>query len=245
MRPACEVAGKVLDEVSAYIKPGMTTREVDNFAAERIKSYGGKSAFLGYRKYPCYTCLSVNSEVVHGLATERELRLGDIVSVDVGVLYKGFIGDTARTVAVGGCSLAAQQLLEVTEQSLYLGIAQAKADNRVVDISIAVQQYVEKHGFSVVREFVGHGVGRTMHEEPQVPNFDEGRKNSPKLRPGMTIAIEPMVNAGLPGVKILKDGWTVVTQDGSLSAHFEHTVLITDGEPEILTWVKPSASRLA
>ena len=178
MRPACEVAGKVLDEVSAYIKPGMTTREVDNFAAERIKSYGGKSAFLGYRKYPCYTCLSVNSEVVHGLATERELRLGDIVSVDVGVLYKGFIGDTARTVAVGGCSLAAQQLLEVTEQSLYLGIAQAKADNRVVDISIAVQQYVEKHGFSVVREFVGHGVGRTMHEEPQVPNFDEGRKNS-------------------------------------------------------------------
>ena len=245
MRLAGAVTGKVLDEVSAFIKPGLTTRAIDNFAAERIKFYEGKSAFLGYRKYPCHTCLSVNDEVVHGMASERELRFGDIVSVDVGVLFKGFIGDTARTVVVGGCSAAAQRLLDVTEQSLYLGIAQAKPGNRVVDISIAVQQYVEQNGFSVVREFVGHGVGRTMHEEPQVPNFDEGKKNSPRLKPGMTIAIEPMVNAGRPEVKILKDGWTVVTQDGSLSAHFEHTVLITDGEPEILTWVKPSALGLA
>ena len=242
MRPAGLVAGKVLAEVAAFIKPGLTTRQIDNFAAERIRSYDAKSAFLGYRNYPCHTCLSVNDEVVHGLATERELRFGDIVSVDVGVVHKGFIGDTARTVAVGGCSVAAQRLLDVTEQSLYLGIAQARPGSRVLDISLAVQRYVEQNGFNVVREFVGHGVGRTMHEEPQVPNFDEGRKSSPKLKPGMTIAIEPMVNAGRPEVKILKDGWTVVTQDGSLSAHFEHTVLITDGEPEILTCVKkPSA----
>jgi methionyl aminopeptidase len=246
MRPAGLVAGKVLDEIAAFIRPGVTTRQVDNFAAERIRSYDAKSAFLGYRKFPCYTCLSVNEAVVHGLASERELQFGDIVSVDVGVTYKGFIGDTARTVAVGGCGVAEQRLLDVTEQSLYLGIAQARSGNRVVDISLAVQQYVEQNGYSVVREFVGHGVGRTMHEEPQVPNFDEHKKNSPRLKPGMTIAIEPMVNAGRADVKILKDGWTVVTQDGSLSAHFEHTVLITDGQPEILTWAKlPFASKLA
>jgi methionyl aminopeptidase len=246
MRPAGVVAAKVLDEIAAFIKPGITTRQVDNFAAERIKGYDAQSAFVGYRKYPCYTCLSVNEGVVHGLASERVLNFGDIVSVDVGVRYKGFIGDTARTVAVGGCSVAAQRLLDVTEQSLQLGIAQARPGNRVLDISLAVQRYVEDNGYSVVREFVGHGVGRTMHEEPQVPNFDEGKKNSPKLKPGMTIAIEPMVNAGRPEVKILKDGWTVVTQDGSLSAHFEHTVLVTDGEPEILTWAKtPSVSQLA
>ena len=242
MRPACVVAGKVLDEIAAFIKPGVTTRQIDNFAAERIKSYDGKSAFLGYRKFPCHTCLSVNDEVVHGIATERELKFGDIVSVDVGVVHKGFIGDTARTVAVGGCGVAAQRLLDVTEQSLYLGIAQARPGNRVLDISLAVQRYVESNRFSVVREFVGHGVGRSMHEEPQVPNFDEGKKSSPKLKPGMTIAIEPMVNIGRPDVKILKDGWTVVTQDGSLSAHFEHTVLVTDGEPEILTWAKMSSA---
>ena len=238
MRPACLVAGTVLGEIAAFIRPNVTTRQIDNFAAERIKAHDAKSAFLGYRKFPCYTCLSVNEEVVHGLATERELKFGDIVSVDVGVTYKGFIGDTARTVAVGGCSVKAQRLLDVTEQSLHLGIAQARPGNRVLDISLAVQRYVEANGYSVVREFVGHGVGRTVHEEPQVPNFDEGNKNSPKLRPGMTIAIEPMVNAGGMEVKILKDGWTVVTRDGSLSAHFEHTILITDGEPEIMTWVK-------
>ncbi|HXF09710.1 MAG TPA: type I methionyl aminopeptidase [Desulfuromonadaceae bacterium] len=242
MRPACVVAGEVLDEIAAFIKPGITTKQVDEFAAERIKARGAKSAFLGYRKYPCHTCLSVNDEVVHGLATARELQFGDIVSIDVGVTHKGFIGDTARTVAVGGCGVLAQRLLDVTEQSLYLGIAAAKPGNRVTDISRAVQQYVENHGFSVVREFVGHGVGRTMHEEPQVPNFVDPRSNH-KLKPGMTIAIEPMVNAGRPEVKILKDGWTVVTQDGSLSAHFEHTVLITDGEPEILTCAPKTLSK--
>lgn len=243
MRPAGAVAATVLEEVSAFVKPGVTTRQVDQFAAERIRHHGGKSAFLGYRKYPCHTCISVNDEVVHGLANERQLRFGDIVSVDCGVIYKGFIGDTARTIAVGGCGVAAQRLMDVTQQALAEGVARAVAGHRVTDISRAIQTYVEGNGYSVVREFVGHGVGRTMHEEPQVPNYVDARSNQ-RLRPGMTIAIEPMVNAGRPEVKILKDGWTVVTQDGSLSAHFEHTVLITDGEPEILTWPAQTPSKL-
>lgn len=243
MRPACAVARVVLNEVAEYAKPGITTRDLDEYAAERIKHYGARSAFLGYRKYPCHICISVNDQVVHGIAGSRQLRFGDIVSLDVGVVFNGFIGDTARTVAVGGCGLLAQKLMDATEKSLHEGIAKAVPGNRVVDISRAIQTYVESNGFSVVREFVGHGVGRTMHEEPQVPNFVDG-KSSPKLRPGMTIAIEPMVNAGMPGVKILNDGWTVVTQDGSLSAHFEHTVLITESEPEILTCPEKMPSRL-
>jgi methionyl aminopeptidase len=244
MRPACVIAAQVLGEVAGFVKPGVTMLDVDRFAAERIKAHGAKSAFLGYRKYPCHICISVNEQVVHGLAGPREIKFGDIVSLDVGVIYNGFVGDTARTVAVGGCSLEAQRLMDVTERSLYEGIAQAIPGNRVVDISRAVQNYAESNGFGVVREFVGHGVGRSMHEEPQVPNFVE-KKPSPKLRPGMTLAIEPMVNAGKPGVKMLNDGWTVVTQDGSLSAHFEHTVLITESEPEILTCSekKPSQSK--
>ncbi len=247
MRPACRLAGKVLEEVASFIKPGVTTKQVDEFAAERIRENGAKSAFLHYvvggREYPCNICISVNDEIVHGLAGERELRFGDIVSLDVGISYNGFIGDTALTVPVGGCGVAAQQLMDVTEKSLYEGIAAAVSGNRVTDISRAVQTYVESRGYSVVREFVGHGVGRSVHEEPQVPNFVDSRMNH-KLRPGMTIAIEPMVNAGRPDVKWLKDGWTVVTQDGSLSAHFEHTVLITSGEPEILTWSERMPSKL-
>ena len=243
MRRACAVAGAVLNDVAAFIQPGVTTKQVDDFAAARMQHYRARSAFLGYHKYPCQICISVNEQVVHGLAGPRQLRFGDIVSLDIGVVCDGFIGDTARTVAVGGCSLLAQKLMDVTEKALYEGIAQTRPRNRVVDISRAVQNYVEANGFSVVREFVGHGVGRKVHEEPQVPNFVDG-KPSPKLEPGMTIAIEPMVNAGLPGVKILNDGWTVVTQDGSLSAHFEHTVLITEGEPEILTWPERTPSQL-
>jgi len=243
MRPACAIASSVLDEVAAFIQPGVTTKQVDEFAAGRIKALGAKSAFLGYRKYPCHLCISVNEQVVHGLAGPRQLRFGDIVSLDVGVVYNGFIGDTARTVAVGGCSVAAQRLMDVCEKALYEGIAQALPGQRVVDISRAVQKYVEGNGFSVVREFVGHGVGRTMHEEPQVPNFVDG-KASPKLRPGMTLAIEPMVNAGSATVKILNDGWTVVTQDGQLSAHFEHTILVTESEPEILTCCEKTTSKL-
>jgi methionyl aminopeptidase len=234
MRAAGAVAAAVLDDVAAFVAPGKTTLEIDEFGASRIRHYKGKSAFLGYRKYPCHLCVSVNEEVVHGIAGPRRLQFGDIVSLDVGVTYQGFIGDTAMTVAVGGCSPLAQKLMDVTDQALREGIKQAVSGNRVSDISRAVQKCVEQNGFSVVREFVGHGVGRTMHEEPQVPNYVDG-KPSPRLRPGMTIAIEPMVNAGRPEVRILPDGWTVVAADGLPSAHFEHTVLITEGEPEILT----------
>ena len=235
MRQACGIAAAVLGEVAAFIQPGVTTGAVDQFAAGRMQHYGARSAFLGYRRFPCHTCISVNEQVVHGIAGERLLQFGDIVSVDVGVRFQGFIGDNARTVAVGGCDVLAQRLMDVTERALGEGIAQATSGRRVSDISLAIQACVESHGFSVVREFVGHGVGRSMHEEPQVPNFVDG-KGSPRLKPGMTLAIEPMVNAGGPSVKVLKDGWTVVTQDGKPSAHFEHTVLVTDGAAEILTW---------
>lgn len=240
MRPACQVARRVLEEVAAWIQPGMTTREVDNYAATRIQAYEAKSAFLGYKGYPCNICISVNEEVVHGLAGHRRLQFGDIVSLDVGVKLNGFIGDNACTVPVGGCDVVNQKLMDVTEKALEAGISQAVDGNKVNDVSRAIQSLVESNGFSVVREFVGHGVGRTMHEEPQIPNFVGGGR-SPKLRAGMTLAIEPMVNAGGAAVKILKDGWTVVTKDGKPSAHFEHTVLVTDCEPEILTCVpKPS-----
>ncbi|MFN3409329.1 MAG: type I methionyl aminopeptidase [Limisphaerales bacterium] len=243
MRPACAVAARVLEEVSAFIRPGVKVSEVDAYAGERMRHYGARSAFLGYRKFPSQACISVNDQVVHGLAVPRELKFGDIVSLDIGVIYNGFIGDNAATVAVGGCGLEAQRLMDVTRQALYEGISQAVAGNRVSDISRAIQNFVEGSGYSVVREFVGHGVGRSMHEDPQVPNYVDPKCNQ-RLRPGMTIAIEPMVNAGLPGVKILNDGWTVVTQDGSLSAHFEHTVLITEAEPEILTCPQEMPSRL-
>jgi methionyl aminopeptidase len=242
MRPACRVAAQVLAEVAAAVRPGVTTRELDRLAAERIRHHGAKSAFLGYRNYPCQVCISVNEEVVHGLAGDRRVEFGDLVSLDVGVRMNGFVGDTARTVAVGGCSVLAQRLMDVTERALHEGIAQAVAGNRVADISRAIQRCVESHGFSVVREFVGHGVGRTVHEDPQVPNFVDG-KASPSLRPGMTLAIEPMVNAGGAAVRQLKDGWTVVTQDGKPSAHFEHTVLVTEAEPEILTCLEPRVTR--
>ncbi len=235
MRIAGSVANTVLKEAAAFIQPGVTTREVDEYAGERIKAYTAESAFLGYKGYPCNICISVNEEVVHGMAGPRRIQFGDIVSIDVGIRYEGFIGDNALTVAVGGCDPLAQNLMDVTEKSLYEGIAQAKAGNRVVDISRAIQLYVEANSFSIVREFVGHGVGKAVHEDPQIPNYVEKRGISPKLKAGMTLAIEPMVNAGTPQVKVLSDGWTVVTQDGLPSAHFEHTILVTKDEPEILT----------
>ncbi len=243
MRAAGAVASAVLNDIGTWVTPGVTTQEIDDFAASRIKSYGARSAFLGYRKYPCHVCLSVNEQVVHGLAGDRRLDFGDILSVDVGVVFLGYIGDTAKTVAVGGCDVLAQKLIDVTEKSLYEGIARAVPGNRVVDISRAIQNYVERHGFSVVREFVGHGVGRSMHEEPQVPNYVDS-KSSPKLRPRMTLAIEPMVNAGSPAVEVMRDGWTVVTKDRQPSAHFEHTILITESEPEILTCLEKRPSKL-
>lgn len=241
MRVAGRIAQQVLDEVGNAIQPGMTTKQIDDLAAEIIRGKGAKSAFLGYKKYPCHICISVNDEVVHGMAGKRRVEFGDIISLDVGVVHGGYIGDTAKTVAVGGCSLEAQRLMEVTEKALYEGIAQARSGNRVSDISRAVQRCVESHGYSVVREFVGHGVGRSVHEEPQVPNYVDD-KPSPRLKAGMTIAIEPMVNAGGPAIEMLNDGWTVVTKDGELSAHFEHTVLITEADAEILTCASKTAT---
>ncbi|MBT5479581.1 MAG: type I methionyl aminopeptidase [Verrucomicrobia bacterium] len=234
MRDAGAMANTVLLETAKIITPGISTREIDEFAAECIERYKGKSAFLGYRGYPCHTCISVNEEVVHGISGSRTIQFGDIISLDVGVTYQGFIGDNAITVAAGGCEVEIQNLMDVTQRSLDEGIKAAVLGNRVVDISRAIQKHVESNGYSVVREFVGHGVGRTMHEEPQIPNFVDGAP-SPKLKAGMTIAIEPMVNMGKPEVLILEDGWTVITKDRKPSAHFEHTILVTEEEPEILT----------
>ena len=235
MRSAGGVSSTVLREAAAFVQPGMSTLEIDQYAGERINHYGGRSAFFGYRNYPCQICISVNEEVVHGLASGRCVQFGDIVSLDVGVRYDGYIGDNATTVAVGGCDPAVQRMMEVTEKSLYDGLGQALPGNKVVDISRAIQSCVEANGYSIVREFVGHGVGKKVHEDPQIPNFDDGSRRSPVLKPGMTLAIEPMVNLGQRHVEVLEDDWTVVTCDGLPSAHIEHTILVTDGEPEILT----------
>ena len=237
MRAACAAAADVLSGVAALAVPGCTTQELNDAAGELIVQYRSKSPFLGYKGYPGNICVSVNEEVVHGIPGKRRVRYGDIVSLDVGIILDGYVGDNATTVAVGVIQPRTQELLRVTEKALSAGIAKARAGNRVGEISFAVQSVVEAHGFSVVREFVGHGVGRRMHEDPQIPNFGRA-SDGPKLKPGMTLAIEPMINAGTFEVEILSDGWTVVTADGAPSAHFEHTVLVTDGEPEILTWPK-------
>jgi methionyl aminopeptidase len=239
MREACAVAATVLSRLKEQVRPGITTYDLDQIGRDLIASFGARSACHGYqlhsRRYPAYTCLSVNEEVVHGIGSlKRILRDGDIISLDVVVEYNGYIGDNALTVPVGTIAPRTAELLKITEEALYLGIKQAAVGNRIGDISHAVQTFVEAHGFGVVREMVGHGVGRAMHEEPQIPNF--GRKNSgEKIRPGMTLAIEPMVNLGGYQVRTLSDGWTIVTTDGQPSAHFEHTVLTTDSGPEILT----------
>jgi methionyl aminopeptidase len=239
MREACAIAATVLARLKEQVRPGITTHDLDQLGRDLIASFGARSACHGYqlhsRRYPAYTCLSVNEEVVHGIGSLRRiLRDGDIISLDVVVEYNGYIGDNALTVPVGAIAPRTAELLKVTEAALYLGIQQAAVGNRIGDISHAVQTFVEAHGFGIVREMVGHGVGRAMHEEPQIPNF--GRRNSgEKIKPGMTLAIEPMVNLGTHAVRTLSDGWTVVTTDGSPSAHFEHTVLTTDSGPEILT----------
>jgi methionyl aminopeptidase len=239
MRAACNAAAEVLAAVAHEVQPGRTTAELNDVAAGLIAKFGGKSPFLGYKGYPGHICVSVNEEVVHGIPSQRRVQYGDIVSLDVGIILDGFVGDNATTVAVGVVEARTQQLLQVTERALHAGIAAAHAGNRVGDISHAVQTMVESQGFSVVREFVGHGVGRKMHEEPQIPNY--GRSgDGPKLKPGMTLAIEPMINAGASDVVMLSDGWTVVSADGAPSAHFEHTVLVTDGDAEILTWLRKS-----
>lgn len=244
MRESCSVAAAVLAKMKEQVRPGITTYDLDQIGRDLIASFGARSACHGYqlqsRRYPAYTCLSVNEEVVHGIGSlKRILRDGDIISLDVVVEYNGYIGDNATTVPVGAIAPRTAELLKITEEALAIGIQQAQIGNRIGDISHAVQTFVEGHGFGVVREMVGHGVGRAMHEEPQIPNF--GRKNTgEKIKPGMTLAIEPMVNLGTYRVRTLSDGWTVVTSDGSPSAHFEHTVLTTDSGPEILTIPKAS-----
>jgi methionyl aminopeptidase len=239
MRESCAIAATVLAKLKEQVRPGITTYDLDQIGRDLMASLGARSACHGYqlhsRRYPAHTCLSVNEEVVHGIGSlKRILRDGDIISLDVVVEYNGYIGDNATTVPVGVIAPRTAELLKTTEEALYVGIKQAQVGNRIGDISHAVQTFVEGRGFSVVREMVGHGVGREMHEEPQIPNF--GRKNTgEKIKPGMTLAIEPMVNLGGYRVRTLADGWTVVTSDGSPSAHFEHTVLTTDSGPEILT----------
>lgn len=235
IRKACFIVAKVLEELKGYIKEGISTKDIEKFIENLIIKMGGIPAFKGYRGYPASACISLNDQVVHGLPSEKVfIKDGDVVSVDVGVIKDGFYGDAAYTYGIGGVSEEIKKLLTVTKESLYKGIEKAIAGNRVGDISAAIQKHVESNGFSVVRAFVGHGIGRSLHEDPQIPNFGK-EKTGVKLRKGMTIAIEPMVNMGTHEVTILEDGWTAVTKDGSLSAHFEHTIAITDGEPEILT----------
>jgi len=242
MREACRTASIVLDRVSGLIRPGITTGEIDQAAADYMAEEKCRSAFLGYRGFPGNICISVNEEVVHGIGGARRIQYGDIVKLDIGVIKDGWVGDTATTVPAGVIDPKVQRLLQVTEEALDLAITCAYSGRRLGDLCASIEDEVVANGFNVVREFVGHGVGRKLHEEPQVPNY--GRRGSgPKLKSGMTLAIEPMVNMGGSAVRVLEDDWTVVTVDGKPSAHFEHTVLITKGEPEILTWREKTLSK--
>jgi methionyl aminopeptidase len=234
MAEACQIVAEVLEGIKRIIAPGIMTKELDEFAESFVLSKGAIPAFKGYRGFPASLCTSINEQVVHGIPSLTRLKEGDIISLDIGVYYKGFYGDAALTLPVGETGKEAERLLSTTEKALYWGIEKAVGGNRVSDISHAIQSCVEKEGFSVVRNFVGHGIGRELHEEPQIPNF--GRPGEgPVLMEGMTLAIEPMVNAGSWEVVILNDGWTAVTKDRSLSAHFEHTVAVTSDGPLILT----------
>ena len=234
MRQACKITAAARALAGEMVRPGVTTKQIDEAVYDFIVSQGAKPSFLNYHGYPGSACISVNETVIHGIPGGYTLKEGDIVSIDVGAFYKGFHGDCAATFACGTVSAEAQNLIDVTKQSFFEGIRFAKKGQRVSDISHAIQTYVESNGYSVVRSFVGHGVGAQLHEEPEVPNFGAPGRG-PRLLPGMTLAIEPMVNAGHHEVRILSDGWTVKTTDGKLSAHYENTILITDGEPEILT----------
>jgi methionyl aminopeptidase len=235
MRVAGGVASQILQDLAKAVQPGMTTGEIDQLAAELMREHECKSAFLGYRGFPGQTCISVNEEVVHGIGGERRIQPGDILKIDVGIVKNGFIGDNATTVAVADIPIETKRLLKATEESLYAAIDNARAGLRLAELCGAVEAHVKPLGFTVVREFVGHGVGRELHEEPQVPNYRPQGK-TPILEPGMILAIEPMVNLGTGRVRILDDGWTVITEDRLPSAHFEHTVLITDGDPELMTY---------
>jgi methionyl aminopeptidase len=235
MRQSGRIVREVLDYLRTLVKPGVTTMDLERAAEKKIKELGAKPAFKGYYDYPCVLCTSVNEEIVHGIPSEkRTLKAGDIVSIDCGAVLDGYYGDAAITVPVDEVKPELQKLLQVTEASLYRGIEQARIGNSVGDVGAAVQEHVEAAGFSVVREFVGHGIGTRLHEEPQVPNYGE-RGHGAKLREGMVLAIEPMVNSGKPETRVLGDKWTAVTADGSFSAHFEHCVAVTKDGPVILT----------
>jgi len=239
MRLACRTASDVLDRVSEIVRPGVSTKEVDEAAADFMQTAGVKSAFLGYRLghrvFPGNICISLNDEIVHGIGSQRRIQYGDIVKLDIGVVQDGWVGDTATTIPVGMVDDRVDQLMRVTEKSLANAIKVVIEGARLGDVCAEIEDEAVKHGFSVVREFVGHGVGRKLHEEPQIPNYGK-RGSGPKLKAGMTLAIEPMINMGTAAVTLLEDGWTVRTADGMPSAHFEHTVLVTKQEPEILTW---------
>jgi methionyl aminopeptidase len=235
MREAGHMVAEILAKLRSAVRPGITTADLDAIAAAELKQRGARASFLGYHGYPASVCTSVNDEVVHGIPGKRVLKDGDIISIDFGAIYNGWHGDSAITVPVGEVSSEVKHLLKVTEDSLYRGIAAARAGNRVQDIGRAVQSFVEAEGFSVVRQYGGHGVGRSMHEDPQVLNYIEPGYPNPLLRPGMVIAIEPMVTLGEKETQVLLDKWTVVTADGSYAAHFEHTVAITEGDADILT----------
>ena len=236
LRRANAIVAEVFRELKGAVVPGVSTLELDRIAEELVRARGALPAFKGYRGFPGTLCISVNEEVVHGIPGPRRLQEGEIVSLDMGARFNGFYGDAALTLPVGRVDPEAERLMEVTEKSLYLGIAMARPGNRLQDISHAIQSWVESHGFSVVQDFVGHGIGRGLHEEPQVPNFGAPHQG-PRLERGMVLAIEPMVNEGTWQVKVLGDEWTVVTLDGKRSAHFEHSIAITDGEPEILSQI--------
>lgn len=231
---ACRIVAEILEDLKSFVRPGISTKEIEGRTEERISMRGGIPAFKGYRGYPASICTSVNNQVIHGIPSQIRLKEGDIISIDLGVYLDGFYGDGAVTLPVGEISPLAKKLLKVTEESLYIGIENAISRNRVSDISSAIQSYVEANGFSVVRAFVGHGIGISLHEDPQVPNFGVAGQG-PRLKEGMTLAIEPMINTGGYEVGILEDGWTAVTLDGGLSAHFEHTIALTDGGTRILT----------
>ncbi len=242
MRAANQLVARVLAELARAVAPGVTTFELDEMAEARLREQGASPAFKGYHGFPATICASIDEQVVHGIPSNRVLKEGEILSIDLGAVLDGYYGDAAVTVGVGRISAKAAELLRVTEEALHLGIEQVRPGGRVSDIGHAVQTHVEAHGFSVVREFVGHGIGEALHEEPQVPNYGESGRG-PQLAEGMVLAIEPMVNMGKPAVRILEDGWTSVSRDGSLSAHFEHTVAVGAEGADVLTMLEPSARK--
>jgi len=234
MRVACSVVAQTLDYVKKYVSEGVTTRYLDKIVESFIRSKNALPSFKGYRGYPASACISINEEVIHGIPGDRKLVNGDVVSVDIGAILDGYNGDAARTFVVGETMLENQKLVDITKQSFFEGIKFAKSGNHLFEISEAIQNFVENNNFSVVKDYVGHGIGTSMHEPPEIPNYKQ-KSRGPKLQAGMTLAIEPMVNIGTDRIIVLDDGWTVITADKKCAAHYENTILITDGEPEILT----------